>query len=107
MRHSKRGVGGGTSHHHQAIVVEVLGPPPPSFPVMIMTIITTWISTRHEDLPRPPRRLDSSSYAVDGALRRRGLIGMSSARGRIFRLAGRACVLNLRFVALRLPCTSA
>ena len=65
---------------------------------MTMTIITTWISTRHEDLPR--RRvtdLDSSLYAVDGALRRRGLIGMSSARGKNFRLiAGRACVLNLQ-----------
>jgi hypothetical protein len=65
---------------------------------MIMTIITTWISTRHEDLPRPPRnRPRLLLVRVDGALRRRGLIGMSSARGKNFRLiAGRACVLNLQ-----------
>ena len=40
---------------------------------MTMTIITTWISIRHEDLPR--RRvtgLDPSLYVVDDALRRRG-----------------------------------
>ena len=78
---------------------------------MTMTIITTWISIRHEDLAA--RGLNDRElfalFAVDGALRPRALIGiLVQCNFNHFPLmTGRARALDLQHVALWLPCTSA
>ena len=75
---------------------------------MIMTIITTWISTRHEDLPRRVtdlelllvrRRRCAQASGVD-----RHVVG---ARQEFSAHSGPRLCPKLADVALRLPCTSA